>query len=186
VAEYLGIEQAIGLTNVLIGQVALEDALQPWGRTGRLLVLPSGVLPPNPSELLGSHQMMELIATLEDRALVLLDAPPLLPVTDAAVIAAEASGALLVVRAKHTRREHVATALGNLSAVGAHVLGSVLNMAPTRGPDAYTYGYGYYGSYAANTAPESFPSVVPPRGVAVGAGPDATAAPRDALPPRSP
>jgi non-specific protein-tyrosine kinase len=143
--EYLGIESAVGLTNVLIGQVDLDTALQPWGRSGHLKVLTSGILPPNPSEILGSRQMADIVQTLEGRGLVLLDAPPLLPVTDGAVLAADASGVLVVIRANSTRREQVSSALESLRAVDAHVLGCVLNMAPTRGPDAYSYGYGYYG-----------------------------------------
>ena len=160
VAEYLGIEGAVGLTNVLVGQVPLEDALQPWGGTGRLRVLTSGMLPPNPSELLGSRQMSDLVEALEGQGLVLIDAPPLLPVTDAAVLAAEASGALIVVRAKSTRRDQLAHALDALKSVGAHVLGGVLNMVPTRGPDAETYGYGYYGKrYPARTDLPASPHV---------------------------
>jgi capsular exopolysaccharide synthesis family protein len=153
IAGYLGIEGSVGLTNVLIGQVELDDALQPWGTTGRMHVLPAGVIPPNPSELLGSQHMQDLIVELEGRGLVLIDAPPLLPVTDAAVLAAEASGALLVIRLGKTRREQVSHALAALHSVGAHVYGSVLNMARTKGPDAYNYGYGYYGTYAAGLPP---------------------------------
>jgi capsular exopolysaccharide synthesis family protein len=146
-AEYLGIEGAVGVTDVLIGRAALEDVLQPWGSRG-LEVLASGPTPPNPSELLGSHQMQQLIADLEELAdLVLIDAPPLLPVTDAAVLSKVTSGAILVVRSGRTRREQVHRALETLQAVDAHVFGVVLNMAPTKGPDAYRYGYGGYGGY---------------------------------------
>jgi non-specific protein-tyrosine kinase len=159
IADYLGLEGAVGLTNVLVGQVELDDALQPWGASGRLRVLTSGMLPPNPSELLGSRQMSDLVELLHGDALVLIDAPPLLPVTDAAVLAAEASGALLVVRAKSTRRDQLTGALESLRSVNAHVLGAVLNMAPTKGPDAYSYGYGYYGKYAARTDLPSGPHV---------------------------
>lgn len=160
VAKYLGVEQSIGLTNVLIGHVDLDDALQPWGPTGKMKVLPAGILPPNPSELLGSQHMHDLITTLEERALVIIDAPPLLPVTDGAILAAEASGALLVVRMNKTRREQVHSAVESVRSLGAHVFGTVLNMAPTKGPDAYNYGYGYYGSYVANNPP--IPAVPPP------------------------
>lgn len=143
VAQYLGIEGAVGLTDVLVGRADLEDVLQPWG-DGRLKVLTSGPTPPNPSELLGSGQMQAVLRQLEDRAdLVLVDAPPLLPVTDAAVLGAITSGAILVVRASATRREHAARALEILRGVDAVVYGAVLNMAPAKGRDAYTYGYGY-------------------------------------------
>jgi len=142
-ARYLGLEGAVGLTDVLVGRVDLDDALHTWGSTGAMQVLLCGAIPPNPSELLGSQQMIDLLARLEQRALVLIDAPPLLPVTDAAILSTIASGAVLVVHDKATRREHVATALETLKAVGGHVYGAVLNMAPTRGPDAYDYGYSY-------------------------------------------
>lgn len=147
IGNYLGLEQAVGLTNVLINQVPIDDALQPWGRSGKLWVLPAGTLPPNPSELLGSQHMHDLMRELETRAFVLIDTPPLLPVTDAAILSAEASGTLLVVRMNRTRREQVASAVESLSNVGAHLFGTVLNMAPAKGPDAYNYGYGYYGKY---------------------------------------
>lgn len=145
IAQYLGIEGAVGLTSVLINQAELKDAVQPWGGNGGLLhVLASGPTPPNPSELLGSKGMADLLRELErDYDLVLIDAPPLLPVTDAAVLANAVSGALVVVRHGRTRREQVARAIDSLRAVDTAVFGIVLTMTPTRGPDAYYYGYGY-------------------------------------------
>lgn len=148
VADYLGLEGAVGLTSVLLGRVALEDALQPWG-DGTMQVLASGPLPPNPSELLGSAGMEELLRRLESEVdIVLIDAPPLLPVTDAAVLGAMTSGVLMIVASNRTRREQVKRAAETVQAVGATMLGAVLNMVPTKGPDAYAYGYGYgYGGY---------------------------------------
>ena len=141
-ADYLGLEGAVGLTDVLVGRVAVEDVLQPWG-DGRLRVLPSGPTPPNPSELLGSSAMRTLLADLEGQAdLVLVDAPPLLPVTDAAVLSTICSGAVLVVRAGSTTREQATRAVEVLRGVDAQVYGAVLSMAPTKGPDAYAYEYG--------------------------------------------
>jgi capsular exopolysaccharide synthesis family protein len=151
-SDYLGIERAVGLTTVLTGVAALDEALQPWGRSGTMWVLPSGALPPNPSEILGSHQMQELLKTLDERAdVVILDAPPLLPVTDAAVLARVADGAVLVVRVGRTKREQVARAIESLTGVDARLLGTVLNRAPARGPDADAYGYGY--GYASTRGP---------------------------------
>lgn len=153
VAQYLGVEGAVGLTDVLVGRADLEDVLQPWG-DGLLQVLTSGPLPPNPSELLGSGQMQAVLRQLEDKAdVVLVDAPPLLPVTDAAVLSAITSGAILVVRAGVTRREHAARAIEVLRGIDAVVYGAVLNMAPTKGLDAYTYGYGYEYDHAGGDAP---------------------------------
>lgn len=143
VADYLGLEGAIGLTNVLAGQVHIDEVLQPWGKGG-LTVLPSGSIPPNPSELLNSQQMNELLEGLKTSFdVIIIDTPPLLPVTDGAIVAAHADGAILVVRYGTTTRAQVTTALGALKAVDANLFGCVLNMAPTRGTDAYGYGYGY-------------------------------------------
>jgi succinoglycan biosynthesis transport protein ExoP len=159
-AEYLGMEGAVGLTDALIGRAPLEDLLQPWG-DGTMRVLPSGPTPPNPSELLGSQQMGDLLRELEEQAdLVLLDAPPLLPVTDAAVLATQVSGSILVVRSGHTTRDQAARSVEILRGVDAHLYGVVLNMAPTKGPEAYKYGY--YGEYRA-TAPAGAPPTGPSR-----------------------
>jgi tyrosine-protein kinase len=151
IAEYLGLEGAAGVTDVLIGRAHLDDVLQTWG-TSKLTVLASGGLPPNPSELLSSTQMSELIAAIKARTdIVLIDTPPLLPVTDAAVLARECDGALVVVRQGRTTREQLTRALAALRNVDARVLGTVLNMAPTGGANGYGYGYGYAGDYPART-----------------------------------
>ena len=151
VADYMGLDGSVGLTDVLIGRAALDVVLQPWG-TSTLSVLASGPLPPNPSELLGSAQMGELLKAMSARAdLVLIDAPPLLPVTDAAVLGRECDGALVIVRYGKTTREQLTRSLGALESVGARVLGTVLNMAPTGGAHGYGYGYGYSSEYATRT-----------------------------------
>jgi len=140
---YLGVEDSVGLTNVLIGSLDLTDAVQDW-RDGLLRVLPSGPLPPNPSELLGSVGMRHVIHALErDSDLVLLDCPPLLPVTDASVLSATAGGVIVVVRSGKTKREQLQQALAGLETVGANVLGGVLNMAPRKGSNAERYRYRY-------------------------------------------
>ncbi len=152
VADYLGIERAVGLTNVLAGQVSVDEVLQTWGRGG-LTVLPSGSIPPNPSELLGSQAMAELLRQLRGKFdTIVLDTPPLLPVTDAAVAAVQADGAVLVVRYGKTKRTQVATAINTLVSVDARILGCVLNMAPMKGTDAYLAydGYSYDPSDAAH------------------------------------
>jgi capsular exopolysaccharide synthesis family protein len=155
VGRYLGLSNAVGLTNVLAGHYELRDVIVGYDRD-TLAVLPSGPTPPNPSELLGSQQMRQLLTTLVDHYdLVIIDAPPLLPVTDAAVLSAEADGAIIVVRHGKSRREEVERALQALNSVNAKVLGSVLNFAPRKkrrgGYDGY--GYGYSSAPATHTAP---------------------------------
>ena len=143
VAEYLDLEGAVGLTNVLVGQAAIDDVLQPWGRGG-LTVLPSGTIPPNPSELMGSPLMAELIIQLRKSFdMIIIDTPPVLPVTDAAVASRLVDGVVLVVRYGKTTRNQVSTALRSLTAVDARVLGTVLTMSPVKGAEAYS-AYGYY------------------------------------------
>ncbi|MFB7884613.1 polysaccharide biosynthesis tyrosine autokinase [Microbacterium sp. NPDC056057] len=146
IAEYLGIEGGAGLTDVLIGRARLADVMLPWGNRS-LYVLPAGKIPPNPSELLGSKSMLQLLEALErDVDIVLCDAPPLLPVTDAAILAKATSGAILVVSAGHTNRHQLSGAVDALNTAGAHIAGVAMTMVPTRGPDSYAYGYGY-GTY---------------------------------------
>lgn len=145
VAQYLGIEGAVGLTDVLIGVVSLGDALQPWGQNGAISALPAGRVPPNPSELLGSRAMVETLGTLsQEFDFVLIDAPPVLNVTDAAVLSQLVSGVLFVVAAGRVKETEVRGALDALDRVGARPLGVVMTMLPTRGPDAY--GGASYGS----------------------------------------
>ncbi|GAA2608893.1 polysaccharide biosynthesis tyrosine autokinase [Paractinoplanes durhamensis] len=132
-AAFLGREGSAGLTTVLVGAASLDQVLQPWG--SGLWLLASGHRPPNPSELLGSARMEELIAELRDRFdKIIFDSPPLLPVTDGAVVAARADGALLLVRARKTTAAQVTAAVRALAAVDARLLGPVFNMvaAPRR------------------------------------------------------
>ncbi|GAB1642989.1 polysaccharide biosynthesis tyrosine autokinase [Krasilnikovia sp. MM14-A1259] len=141
-AQYLDLEGAVGLTNVLAGQANVRDVVQAWGGSG-LWVLPSGYVPPNPSELLGSGNMADLLTSLGSAFdVVIIDTPPLLPVTDAAVMATLADGCILVTRHAKTTVAQAGSAAGALTAVGARLLGCVLNMAPKKGGGAYAY-YGY-------------------------------------------
>lgn len=146
IAEYLGLERNAGLTTALLGSADVNDLLQPWGNDN-LFVLTSGQIPPNPSELLGSQVMHDLLGRLEEVFdTIVIDAPPLLPVTDAAVLGQHVGGVLVVVGAEKTKRHDLERALGSLQLVDAKVLGIVLNRLPTRGPDAYAYNYYSYDS----------------------------------------
>ena len=129
----MGIDGSIGLSNVVAGQIDLADALMPWHR-GLLTILPAGTTPPDPTRLLGSKNMAAVIATLRaDFDFVIIDAPPILPVSDAAVLARGADGAVLVARYGKTRREQLTSAIADLEAVKARLIGTALTMVPARG-----------------------------------------------------
>lgn len=146
VADYMGLEGGVGLTNVLIGRVDIADALQKWG-TNDLYVLPSGPVPPNPSELLGSAAMDRVLGSLVDYFdYILIDAPPLLLVTDAAVIGKKASGVILAAASGKTKKQELSGAIRTLETAGVELLGIVVTMLPTKGPDSYGYGAYTYGS----------------------------------------
>ncbi|MDR6413288.1 capsular exopolysaccharide synthesis family protein [Pseudarthrobacter sulfonivorans] len=146
VNEYLGLDRSAGLTTALVGAADVSELLQPWG-DNRLYVLTSGLIPPNPSELLGSDEMRSLVVRLEDLFdMVIIDAPPLLPVTDAAVLSQHVGGVVLIVGSHTVKQNDLARSLDALSMVDANVLGVVLNRLPLKGPDANSYSYYNYTS----------------------------------------
>lgn len=146
IGDYLGIDRSAGLTTALVGVADVNDLLQPWGDDS-LYVLTSGQIPPNPSELLGSADMKQLLVRLEQAFdIVIVDAPPLLPVTDAAVLSQHVGGVVVVVGTQKLRHQDLAKSLSSLEMVGSNVLGVVLNRLPAKGPDAYSYSYGSYES----------------------------------------
>ncbi len=144
IADRLELDPAIGTTSVLIGKVSADDVMQPYADT-TLDVMVCGQVPPNPSELLQSHAMEMLLLELRSRYdVVILDAPPLLPVTDAALLATRADGAVVVVSHGRTTRDQLSTAIERLDSVGATTLGVVVNQAPAKkSASGYGYGYGY-------------------------------------------
>ncbi|WP_104161727.1 polysaccharide biosynthesis tyrosine autokinase [Arthrobacter sp. ZGTC212] len=147
-ANYLGLESSAGLTTALLGTASVEDLLQSWG-DDQLYVLASGQIPPNPSELLGSAPMSRLLGKLEDEFdVVIIDAPPLIPVTDASVLAQLAGGVVMVVGSGKLKSQDLKKSMELLELVDAKLLGVVLNLLPTHGPDAYAQSY--Y-SYISNT-----------------------------------
>ncbi|MEV0056427.1 polysaccharide biosynthesis tyrosine autokinase [Saccharopolyspora shandongensis] len=158
--DYFGIEGGIGLTNVLLGELELDTVLQPWG--GHLFdVIGSGPLPPNPSELLGGQHMAAVLSELARRYdIVLIDSPPLLPVTDAAALASQTDGVLLAVKYGKTSRRQVTDAMAALTAVPARVLGTVLTMVPEVGKRS-----DYYPYYEDSPRLEDVVRNIPPAGV---------------------
>ncbi|MFQ4147864.1 polysaccharide biosynthesis tyrosine autokinase [Arthrobacter sp. LAPM80] len=154
VAKYLGLEGAAGLTTALVGEANIKDLLQPWGSRD-LHVLTSGRIPPNPSELLGSEAMSTLIGRLEEHFdAVVIDAPPLLPVTDAAVLAQKVGNVIVVVGCHTVKHQEVEKALESLKLVDVDVLGVVLNRVSVKGPDSYSYSYSGYTSNSTAEADE--------------------------------
>jgi receptor protein-tyrosine kinase len=131
VASALGLLSPIGLTSVLIHQVDLSEAIQ--NADAGLYVLTSGPTPPNPSEVLASSYVRDVIRSLLDKVdYVVLDTAPLLPVADGSEVAALADGTLLVVRHGVTTDTQVKRAMTGLRRVDAMVLGTVLNRMPVR------------------------------------------------------
>jgi capsular exopolysaccharide synthesis family protein len=153
-SRYLDLASDVGLSNVLAGQAELDHVVQPWGDQG-LSVLASGSVPPNPAELLGSTRMRELLEELSGRFdRVIVDSPPILPVTDAVVIAREVSCVVLVIRAHKTARSDVSHAANALRAVGAPLVGAVLNMRKVARSD-----HEYHGNYRYSAKPAGNPLV---------------------------
>lgn len=151
--QFFGVRNMIGLSDVLTGAHSLKAALQRPREDIDLLVLTSGKMPPNPSELLGSDKMRDLLEELKGWAdWVVIDTPPLLAVADGAAVARYADGVLLVTKGGHSTREAVKRAGEMLENVGGRVLGSVVWGLDTTGSrSGYGYGYGYgkgtYGGY---------------------------------------
>ena len=130
VDRYLQVEPGAGVANVLSGRIAVKNAVLRWV-DGGLDVLPAGPVPFNPSELLASRATAALLDEVRQRYdYVIIDAPAVLPVTDAAAVAARADGVVLVVRYGRTSEEQVAAAVNGLEAVGAPLLGVALTGTP--------------------------------------------------------
>lgn len=158
ISEYLGLDRNAGLTTALVGAAEVNDLLQPWG-ADQLYVLTSGQIPPNPSELLGSETMKQLIEALEESFdVVIIDAPPLLPVTDSAVLSQHVGGVLVVVGSHKLKHQELEKSLAALDLVGSNILGVVLNRLPSKGPDAYAYSYYNYKQDASDRDSRRMPS----------------------------
>jgi capsular exopolysaccharide synthesis family protein len=145
-AEFFGFDNRLGLTSVLVGEATLERALHPVrviDGAPPMMVLGSGVVPKNPSEVLGTARVGELLTLLQSKAdIVIIDSPPLVPVTDGLVLANRVDGVLLVVGAGRARRQQVGRAVKLLHQAHALTIGAVLSSVKQRQP-GYGYGYGY-------------------------------------------
>ncbi|MEW5980694.1 MAG: polysaccharide biosynthesis tyrosine autokinase, partial [Acidobacteriota bacterium] len=139
--KFFGLPEEPGITNVLLGEIHNLDSVLRETEVPGLHVLVSGTHPPNPAELLASRLMGGLVEALKQRAdIVLLDSPPILPVTDATLLAAKAGSVLWVIDAGTTRTDVLRKAKEALAQVDAKILGVVLN----RASEASAYGYYYW------------------------------------------
>lgn len=133
-----------GVTNILVDDSPAETFLQDT-EIDNLRILPSGPIPPNPSELLSSAKMAELLDELKGMAdLVLIDAPPTIAVTDAAVMAVKVDGIVLVIDSTSVRPEMAQKAKDLLVKANGHILGVILNRVEIE--EEHAYYYYYYGS----------------------------------------
>ena len=157
VAGTFGLPGNIGLTDLIIGRAEIDDVAQHVKELPNLAIIAAGRVPPNPSELLGTKSTKRLLAKLAEEYIVIIDAPPLLPVTDAAVLAAGADGALVVITAGKTIDTQLRDALQLVSRVQGRTLGVVFNKVKKSDTASGFYG-GYYGDYGAARAPLPVPS----------------------------
>lgn len=139
-AGRLGLEGAAGLTTIITGKATLSDVVQPLSRS--MHVVTAGAMPPNPLALIGSQNFANLIAEARTRYdAVIIDAPPILPVTDAALVARIADGAILVVGSRRSNRKQVARALKHLQMADVPMHGVIVTMLKPSTVDS-----GYYGA----------------------------------------
>jgi polysaccharide biosynthesis transport protein len=144
IGAFFGLDEQDGLTRVLLGQRTLEQVLVPVPHHDGLSLLPAGPIPPNPAELLESARAGEVLASLHEWFdLVLIDTPPVLPFTDAAILSRQADATLVLAAAGQTRRGDLHRAVEKLDQVGATILGLVLNKVSRQTGRSYGYGYGY-------------------------------------------
>ncbi|MFT3888295.1 MAG: polysaccharide biosynthesis tyrosine autokinase [Arachnia sp.] len=140
VAQYTQTAGSVGLADVLVGAVALEDALQSTGPDNKVDILAGGSLPPNPGELVASTHMADLVAEVRSSYdVVILDTAPVLAVADAFSLAQLADGLLLVVRAGITKKADLTRSLSSVEAAGVNVFGLVLNGAKIARSRSYSY-----------------------------------------------
>lgn len=145
--KVLGVSAERGLSSIIVGESTLDDSVKTTEQKG-LYALPCGPIPPNPAELLQTDRfqaLVQLLLSKFDR--VVFDSPPLLAVTDAAVLSRVVDGTIMVARAGRTTRDALSRAIRHLTAVNANVIGAVLNDVNVRSAQyGYYYQYHYYGS----------------------------------------
>ena len=144
VHKNFNLSNKIGLSSCISMGTAVADAVQATGIEG-LDALTAGVIPPNPSELLGSEQMKNLLQRAKEQYdYVLIDTPPVMPVTDALIVSRFVDGMILVIASAEVKVEMAREVKNQLVNAGANILGVVLNKVRS---EHHGYGYGYYYYY---------------------------------------
>ncbi len=160
IGEFFGLSEQAGLTCVLLGQRTLMQAVLPVPGFDRLSLLPAGPVPSNPAEMLSSADAENMFAQLRDHFdLVLIDSPPVLPVTDAAILSRYADATLMLAAAGQTRRADLHRAVERLDQVRTAILGIVLNKVTRQTGRYYGYAYGYKAYSSEGTAPRGGASI---------------------------
>ena len=145
IGQYIENDENYGITNVLMRRMELDNAIIADELEPNLSILLSGPIPPNPSELISSNAMKNLIKELEEKYdYVIIDTPPVGIITDAAILSTISDGVLLVVKSESTKKDIIKNAIENINRVNGKILGTVLTHVKTKGGH---YG-GYYGNYA--------------------------------------
>jgi tyrosine-protein kinase len=148
VHEFFGLENRVGFTSVLLGNASVSDAIQNVPGELTIGLVASGPIPPNPAELLESRRAVETIEALENRCdLLLIDSPPVLPVTDALVIAGLVDGVLVVGNSGSTTKRGMKRAVELLRQVDAPLIGAIVNGVPWKGEYGYAYADNRYYRY---------------------------------------
>ena len=143
--KLLGTANGFGLTELLTGQRDLHEVIQPTAMV-QLFFLASGSIPPNPAELLGSKSMQEILAVLQKHYdYILIDSPPVMPVTDAVLLSTMVDGVVLVINSQKTPRQVIKEAHASLAYARAKILGVVLNKVNMQHSNYARY-YSHYGS----------------------------------------
>jgi tyrosine-protein kinase len=159
IGEFFGLDERVGLTSVLLGDNTLEEVLVPVPGIDRLTLLPAGPILPNPAELLNGNRVRDIFNRLGGHFdLVLVDSPPVLPVTDAAILSQYADATLMLAAAGQTRRADLHRAAEKLDQVGTKLLGIVLNKVTRQTGREYGYGSGYGYGYEYKPYPNSEPA----------------------------
>lgn len=157
VHKVFNIRNIHGLTNILMGNKELSDMDHKFnGEASNLSILPSGPIPPNPSELLGSNRMKSFLEQVKlDYDMVILDSPPIGLVTDSAILSTLVDGTILVVAAGQVEVEVAKRSRELLDKVNANIIGVVLNKIPITGRGSYKYSYYQYDTYYGEQSPKN-------------------------------